>query len=226
MTNLERKEHQYKQHIISHKRTIGKVWRDLKYLIAYKYDKYPDFDFSPFLLSKIEGRKELECKDKPWHAQPLVQSINDKIALHDNSKFSEPEFKAYRIHVFPCENEIEDKKAWKSAVHHHYIYNPHHYQHWYIGGDFYEIPFEYIIEMMCDWASSYYPGSPKKVPEIPFIDYAYEKTSSKPSSKFLSTSYLNLTTRIEIKKWVPIFDDLINIWLPIFDDLINANTKI
>lgn len=206
MKEIERKKHEYEQYIMAHKKAVQKVWEDLKDTITYHHDRYHGFDFSPFLVPTSGDKVQLKGKNKPWHAQPLVQSINDNIALHDNSKFSEPEFEGYRKHFFPCENEIEDKKAWKSAVHYHYIKNPHHYQHWNLGGIKFEIKFEYLIEMMCDWASSYYPESPKKAPIQGFWTYSGNKFAS---------DVVHSTSGAIILKWRQIFEDLIktNRWI-------------
>lgn len=70
----------------------------------------------------------------------------DLINAHDESKFSEEEFEPYarKWHLDGIKTpEYED--AWM----HHWMNNEHHPEHW-LGGD---MPYIYILEMICDWGS-------------------------------------------------------------------------
>jgi len=83
--------------------------------------------------------------------------------IHDLSKYSPAEFKAYAIKFFGgdyaykyFEVESEFEKAWL----HHQHKNPHHWQYWVqlktykdktANYEAHEIPFKYTKEMICDW---------------------------------------------------------------------------
>lgn len=60
-----------------------------------------------------------------------LKSLENDVMQHDNSKFSEIEFEAYRKHFFPCPFEKEgekDKENFRKAKLHHYNSNNHHPQ--------------------------------------------------------------------------------------------------
>ena len=78
----------------------------------------------------------------------------DEIILeHDESKYSEEEFEAYAkkfygpqdINGKPLEYVPGFDEAWK----HHWTNNEHHPEFW-LGED---MPYIYILEMLCDWGS-------------------------------------------------------------------------
>ena len=101
----------------------------------------------------------LEHKDKvKEYADWLVESLPelfetidldvfyDLIDEHDDSKFSEEEFEPYAQHFFGnAKDSFEFNKAWK----HHWTHNEHHPEFW-LGED---MPYIYILEMICDWGS-------------------------------------------------------------------------
>ena len=75
------------------------------------------------------------------------------IYRHDDSKYADEEFTAYRRHFHSIdEKEKEESKedfelAWK----HHYTVNPHHPECWIKDNIPQPMPPKYIIEMACDW---------------------------------------------------------------------------
>ena len=70
----------------------------------------------------------------------------DLIKEHDESKFSEEEFEPYAQKWFGDKKKTREYElAWK----HHWLYNEHHPEHW-LGED---MPYIYILEMLCDWGS-------------------------------------------------------------------------
>lgn len=72
--------------------------------------------------------------------------FNELIQEHDDSKFSEPEFEPYAQYFYgDKKNNFEYEEAWK----HHWTHNEHHPEFW-LGED---MPYIYILEMLCDWGS-------------------------------------------------------------------------
>lgn len=76
---------------------------------------------------------------------------------HDKSKFSEEEYKAYDTYFYADPGK-EDVKAFNYAWLHHIHNNPHHWQYWVLQHDdepeeALEMPYEYVVEMICDWWS-------------------------------------------------------------------------
>jgi hypothetical protein len=75
-----------------------------------------------------------------------LELFNEMIREHDDSKFEEPEFEAYAQHFYGDKKDsLEFEEAWK----HHWTHNEHHPEFW-LGED---MPYIYILEMLCDWGS-------------------------------------------------------------------------
>ena len=80
-------------------------------------------------------------------------------SAHDQSKYTKEEYDAYAAYFYgnrSYETVQNFKVAWLQHIHK----NPHHWQHWILindehneGVELLEIPFNYIIEMICDWWS-------------------------------------------------------------------------
>ena len=93
----------------------------------------------------------------------------DLIKEHDESKFSEEEFEPYaqRWHG-DKKKTFEYDQAWK----HHWMNNEHHPEFW-LGED---MPYIYILEMICDWGSfSIDKGDLKEL-----SDFYYNKAENDP----------------------------------------------
>lgn len=93
----------------------------------------------------------------------IVNALNELkyiIEEHDDSKFSDEEFDAYRANFYPVnDQEKEDNEdAFKLAWEHHYKVNDHHPEHWIIDGIAHDMSLRAILEMICDWQSFYYIG--------------------------------------------------------------------
>jgi hypothetical protein len=75
-----------------------------------------------------------------------VETFYEVIEEHDESKWSEEEFEPYaqRWHGDKVKTP-EYEEAWK----HHWMHNEHHPEFW-LGED---MPYIYILEMICDWGS-------------------------------------------------------------------------
>ena len=82
-----------------------------------------------------------------------VDMFYDIIEEHDESKFSEEEFEPY-AQKFYGPQDINGKPldyvpGYDDAWLHHYMNNEHHPEYW----DGEDMPFIYILEMLCDWGS-------------------------------------------------------------------------
>ena len=75
-----------------------------------------------------------------------IDVFRDLIKEHDESKYSEEEFEPYAQRWFGDKiKTFEYAEAWK----HHWMNNEHHPEYW-LGED---MPYIYILEMICDWGS-------------------------------------------------------------------------
>ena len=81
------------------------------------------------------------------------------LGQHDESKYSYEEYNAYDTYFYG-EKTKEVKENFNYAWLHHIHENPHHWQHWVLINDNPEegiialdIPYKYVIEMICDWWS-------------------------------------------------------------------------
>lgn len=78
---------------------------------------------------------------------------------HDESKYSIEEYDAYDTYFYgPMSKDV--KENFNYAWLHHIHENPHHWQYWVLINDDPEegtvaldIPYKYVIEMICDWWS-------------------------------------------------------------------------
>lgn len=93
----------------------------------------------------------------------LVSSdrMEDIIKSHDMSKYSNHEYDAYDKYFYSKHTSKEIETEFNKAWLHHIHVNPHHWQHWILIEDdpqsdkniCIEIPYQFIIEMICDWWS-------------------------------------------------------------------------
>ena len=91
-----------------------------------------------------------------------VEAFKEVIKEHDESKFSEEEFEPYakKWHLDGIKTP-EYEAAWE----HHWQNNEHHPEYW-LGED---MPYIYILEMICDWGSfSIASGNMKELSEFYF----------------------------------------------------------
>lgn len=82
------------------------------------------------------------------------------IANHDESKRDREEYDAYDAYFYGRNRSYEVMRNFDYAWLHHIHHNPHHWQYWILIADEAEegtkaldIPYPYIIEMICDWWS-------------------------------------------------------------------------
>lgn len=79
---------------------------------------------------------------------------------HDASKYSIDEYDAYDAYFYGGNRSYEVVENFNRAWLHHIHHNPHHWQHWVLNNDdpdkgvlILDMPYQYIIEMVCDWMS-------------------------------------------------------------------------
>lgn len=89
-----------------------------------------------------------------------VYGLGCNLQAHDNSKYSKEEYDAYDAYFYGGEKTKEVEEAFNYAWLHHIHNNPHHWQYWVLINDDPEegtvaldIPYKYVIEMICDWWS-------------------------------------------------------------------------
>jgi hypothetical protein len=75
-----------------------------------------------------------------------IELFGEMIEEHDDSKFSEEEFEPYAQKWF---NNSGKTSEYEAAWLHHWTHNEHHPEFW-LGED---MPYIYILEMICDWGS-------------------------------------------------------------------------
>lgn len=90
-----------------------------------------------------------------------LDEIEELILNHDASKDDPVEFDAYRNYFYDKDNNPRSSEEFSLAWNHHQKCNPHHWQYWCLVNDVddpqvqpLDIPFKYVIEMLCDWQSA------------------------------------------------------------------------
>lgn len=79
---------------------------------------------------------------------------------HDQTKYDTDEYDAYDQYFYSNNKSYEVVNNFNKAWCRHIHKNPHHWQHWVLINDnpdegeiILDMPYEYIIEMICDWWS-------------------------------------------------------------------------
>ena len=143
------KKAEYLKYIFNHVKNVRKGYDIL--FGSKKYTKFP---------SGISSKK--------WNDSVIV--LNKLVNKHDESKYTEEEFDAYRRHFYPTKLELEEDedqqraadKAYEEAWEHHYRNNDHHPEYWKYFNDKGEkvdtpnavgvpMPLVSIMHMFCDW---------------------------------------------------------------------------
>ena len=95
-----------------------------------------------------------------------IKDLENRIENHDNSKWSDEEFDAYRrhFHYISDKEKEESKEDFEKAWKHHYTVNDHHPEHYCLDGEPKEIPKVAMAELICDWdaMSRKFGGNPLK----------------------------------------------------------------
>ena len=138
-SQIIKKEEEYMEYIKDHVNNVHRAFENM-YNIKDKFEDIDRYDIS----DAIESVKERGLID-----------------IHDESKYSDEEFNAYRRHFHSIDDKEKDDSeedfelAWK----HHYENNPHHPEYWIKDGTPIDMEIDYIVEMACDWiAMSYSKG--------------------------------------------------------------------
>lgn len=98
------------------------------------------------------------------HLPEIFDSMDEYSARlylnHDQSKKDPDEYNAYDDYFYGKNRSYGVVMAFKQAWLKHIHRNPHHWQHWVLINDepeegevILEMPYKYIIEMICDWWS-------------------------------------------------------------------------
>jgi hypothetical protein len=128
------------------------------------YDKYDKYIFE-HRQNVYKSYRWLVDKGIIVHRNILEWNIRD----HDMSKYNMKEFEPYAKYFYGEEITPEIEKAFDFAWNHHQKSNPHHWEYWLMFKDSGEIkvlemPYEYIVEMICDWwAFSWKKGNLKEI---------------------------------------------------------------
>lgn len=80
------------------------------------------------------------------------------IRSHDKSKYESAEYDAYDAYFYGKNKSYQVVQEYNYAWLHHIHHNPHHWQYWVLINDedgtvALDMPYNYIIEMICDWWS-------------------------------------------------------------------------
>lgn len=119
--------------------------------MSYQYDQY------------LFNHKSNVRKGYYW----LVENLPDLIKgnyeyqlcfAHDDSKSNQDEYEAYDAYFYGNNRSYSVVQNFNVAWLKHIHRNPHHWQYWILVNDdpnegeiLLEIPYHYIIEMICDW---------------------------------------------------------------------------
>ena len=102
-------------------------------------------------LPEVLNYKDEEGNDFDWEWQIVLK--------HDVSKSDPEEYDAYD-NYFYRNKSFENTRNFNLAWLHHIHVNPHHWQYWVLINDepkegtiCLDMPYNYIIEMICDWCS-------------------------------------------------------------------------
>ena len=126
------KQKEYIKYIDEHVKNVQKAWFEMK----------------------------IRCKTYLTYMCPMsdFKLIEHCINTHDRSKYSSDEFEPYRKNFYPINDEEKNnnKEDFDKAWVHHYMTNPHHWNHWSSIGREDEMPFTFVVEMVCDWQAMGY----------------------------------------------------------------------
>lgn len=126
----------------------------------------------------------------------VASDLDDRLFMHDQSKFSVEEYEPY-AHKFGHREGPGSSEEFIKAWHHHVLYNDHHWNHWIVfhNNTAEAIPMSLpaLLEMLCDWqAMSIAMGGS--------IDKFYR------SNEMLLHQETRLLIEHNIRKFVEVFD--------------------
>ena len=124
--------------------------------MSTQYDRY------------LEEHRANVKKGYDWIKENLPYAIRPGMDLdwhmefgHDQSKNEPDEYEAYDAYFYGRNRSYKVVQDFRKAFLLHINRNPHHWQHWILINDdpneeeiTMDMPYEYILEMVCDWWSS------------------------------------------------------------------------
>ena len=123
--------------------------------MSIEYDNYINQHVQNVLNAAEWLRRNIDL-DIP----PMIDGHRTGLFNHDQSKWEKEEYDAYDAYFYGGRKTKEVKKTFNYAWLHHIHNNPHHWQYWVLINDDPEdgtvaldIPYRYVIEMICDWWS-------------------------------------------------------------------------
>ena len=123
----------------------------------YVYEQYDDY-----LKKHIKGVNDAFlwlCENIPELVTDNYKKIKELVLNHDKSKYCLEEYDAYAQYFYGDNKTSETvKENFDKAWLHHQHFNPHHWNHWVLINDEdgtypLDMPYEYIVEMVCDHLS-------------------------------------------------------------------------
>lgn len=120
--------------------------------MSVEYDKYLDDHLANVKKGFYWIRKSLPelLIEKPGVDYELM------ILLHDDTKTIPSQYDAYDKYLYGSHSDTTEQE-YRYAKLEHYNTNQHHWQYWILrdetGNIILDMPYEYIIEMICDWWS-------------------------------------------------------------------------
>jgi hypothetical protein len=113
----------------------------------------------------LKEHKENVIKGFEWIKENLPGLVCEELYIceelirnHDGSKMETKEYAAYDAYFYGGNRSFKVVEEFNIAWLRHIHYNPHHWQHWVLisdeedeGVNALEMPYKYIIEMICDW---------------------------------------------------------------------------
>lgn len=133
--------------------------------MSYLYDEYLRDH-----IANVKKAYDWLCEHFPDIEQKMLKDryIVD-LNKHDQSKYSEEEYNAYDKYFYGGNKSNTVVRNFNYAWLHHIHNNPHHWQYWVLQHDdepeeVLEMPYRYVIEMICDWWS--FSFKQKKLNEI------------------------------------------------------------
>ena len=111
----------------------------------------------------VEASYQWIVTNAPEILKKVPETVNiytDIIVLHDNSKWTKEEYDAYDDYFYGSVKSTAVRDEFNKAWLHHIHTNRHHWQYWVLINDdpnngeiALRMPYEYIVEMVCDWMS-------------------------------------------------------------------------
>lgn len=123
-------------------------------------------EYNTYIIEHVDNVKKAYMWLKDHNI--IKEDILDQLNLHDASKYTDEEYKAYDDYFYGIKTKAV-KEAFNYAWLHHIHHNPHHWQYWVLVNDEdgtvgLEMPENYVYEMVCDWwAFSHKSGNLKEI---------------------------------------------------------------